>query len=459
MNRVMMGKRYIISASVMVLLLFAGGCKQQAGDYRERAGDPDLYRRAVKKLSDVIVYDIFSPPVASRIYAYAAIAGYEGMAPQVHGYLSLAGQLNQLELPPQPAADLEYCFPVSSLWAFLKVSKALVFSEEQIGELEAEIVRELRAGGVPERVLKRSLAYGDEVASHILVWASKDNYKQTRTFPKYTIRSEPNFWRPTPPDYMEGIEPHWNKIRPLVLDSANQFVPPPPTPFSLDVHSQFYRELMEVYQIGQQLDSFQVEIASFWDCNPYVSHHHGHAMFATKKITPGGHWIGITSIASKDAGLDFMGTTELFACTSIVLFDGFISCWDEKWRSILIRPETLINQYVDEDWLPLLQTPPFPEHTSGHSVISAASATMLTHLLGDNFHFIDSTEVEFGLGVRVFDSFRQASDEAAVSRLYGGIHFMPAIEYGVMQGNQVGDLIVSRLRTRPREQGDPVASN
>jgi hypothetical protein len=171
-------------------------------------------------------------------------------------------------------------------------------------------------------------------------------------------------------------------------------------------------------------------------------------MFATKKITPGGHWIGITAIASRQANLDLMKTVETYARVSISLADAFIVCWDEKWRSILIRPETVINEYVDEDWVPFLQTPPFPEYTSGHSVISTAAAYTLTDLLGEKFHFADTTEKEYGLTVREFDSFIEASQEAAISRLYGGIHYMPAIKNGVAQGQKVGNYIIENLATR-----------
>ena len=286
------------------------------------------------------------------------------------------------------------------------------------------------------------------VADHVLEWADKDNYKQTRTFPKYTVQSEVDAWKPTPPDYMEGIEPHWNKIRPFVIDSATQFVPAPPTPYDMDKNSQFYKELMEVYETGINLDEEQEAIAQFWDCNPYVSHHAGHAMFATKKITPGGHWMGITAIATRKSGSSFVETVEAYAKVSIALADAFISCWDEKWRSILIRPETVINQFIDEEWAPLLQTPPFPEYTSGHSVISTAAAVTLTNHFGEKFSFLDTTEVEFGLPPRSFNSFMDASAEAAISRLYGGIHYMPAIDNGVTQGKDVGNFIVNNLQTR-----------
>ena len=205
---------------------------------------------------------------------------------------------------------------------------------------------------------------------------------------------------------------------------------------------------MEVFNVINGLTEEQVEIAKFWDCNPYVTHHKGHSMFATKKITPGGHWIGITSIATRKAKSSFADTINAYANVSIALFDAFISCWDEKWRTLVVRPETLINEHYDEEWLPLLQTPPFPEYTSGHSVISRAAAVTLTKIYGDNFSFVDTTEIAYGLPERSYKSFIHASEEAAISRLYGGIHYMMAITEGVSQGQKVGSYIASRLKTK-----------
>ena len=289
----------------------------------------------------------------------------------------------------------------------------------------------------------------EAVAQHVLNWADGDNYKQTRTFPKHPVTEQDAFsWKPTPPGYMDAIEPHWNQIRPFVIDSATQFIPVRPTEIDLEEGSPFYEEVMEVYKVGNELSDEQAEIASFWDCNPYVMNVTGHVMFATKKITPGGHWIGIVKIATRQAGNNMLETAETYARTSIALADAFISCWDEKYRSNLIRPETIINIHIDPDWQPLLQTPPFPEYTSGHSVISRAAAVALTDLYGDTFPFVDSTEVAYGLPPRSFESFIAASEEAAVSRLYGGIHYMPAIDNGVAQGEKVGDFIVANLKTR-----------
>ena len=412
--------------------------------------DPALIHHSMKKLTDVIVYDIFSPPVASRIYAYPSIAAYEVLIHDHPDYQSLAGQLNGLESVPAPETGQEYCYPLASLHAFLTAGKAFIFSEDEIDQYEKTLYTEYE-DVLSDEVYERSMDYGTAVAQHILDWSSKDNYKQTRSYPKFTVSDEPGRWQPTPPDYMDGIEPHWQNMRPFVLDSANQFPPPPPTKFSLDEDSQFYKELMQVYETGVNLDEDQTDIASFWDCNPYVSHHQGHVMFATKKITPGGHWMGISSIVAQQEHADLMKSIETYTLVAISLYDGFISCWAEKYRSSLIRPETVINTSIDEDWVPLLQTPPFPEYTSGHSVISSSAAITLTDLYGPNVHFMDSTEAEYGLPPRQFTSFIEASEEAAISRLYGGIHYMPAIENGIEQGRKVGRYVIEKLKTRKEE--------
>lgn len=438
---------------VLATTLILTACQEDVNpNYQEEAADPELYHRSMKKLTDVMVHDIFSPPVAARIYSYSSIAGYEAMAAGDPNYQTLAGQLRDLTAVPQPAKDQEYCFPVAALVAQVQVGKSLIFSEEKIDAFEEELMQEIAAIKMPAAVLDRSIAYGQTVADHVMAYYDGDQYKQTRTYPKFSINDEGWRWQPTPPDYMDGIEPSWRVIRPFTLDSAEQYKPLPPTEYSEDKNSKWYEEVMEVYHaLGDPNDPEYAErkaIAEFWDCNPYVSNVVGHVMFASKKISPGGHWINIVGITARKANANFAETAEAYALTSVALMDGFISCWDEKYRSALLRPETFINRHIDEEWRPLLQTPPFPEHTSGHSVISRASAIVLTDLFGDNFAFDDDSEVEFGLPVRSFSSFLQASEEAAVSRLYGGIHYRPAIDYGVEQGENVGKHVLSRVQTR-----------
>ena len=417
-------------------------------NYKEQLSDPELFQAAMQNLTDIVVYDIFSPPVASRVYLYPSVAAYEIMAYfNSDNFYSLKGQVKELRnipIPENPNIDPN----LAAIFSFNQVGKALIFSEKKMEIFETNFDNKLKDFGVPSRVINASKEYADKVSKSILDWASKDMYSQTRTFPKYSILEGDRFWKPTPPDYMDGIEPHWPKIRTMVLDSSNQFPPKDPIPFDLKKGSPFHKQLMEVYQVTNSLTEEQTNIAKFWDCNPYVSHHKGHAMFATKKITPGGHWIGITAIATRKAKSSFEDTINAYVNVSIALFDAFISCWDEKWETLVVRPETLINQYYDEEWLPLLQTPPFPEYTSGHSVISRAAALTLTDLFGENFDFVDTTEVSYGLPSRSYKSFINASEEAAISRLYGGIHYMMAITEGVVQGQNVGDFIVKNIQTK-----------
>jgi len=361
-------------------------------------------------------------------------------------YRSLAGQLNGFEKGKFTASE-EVFFPLAALAAYYEVAQALIFSEETLLQHRDETFTKFKKA-LSSKAYKASLALGHDVAAHILDYASKDNYHQSRSFEKYSIRKLEGTWQPTPPVYMEGIEPHWMKIRPFFLDSAAQFKSLPPTSYSSDPASKFYQEAYEVFNIKQNLTPEQTDIAMFWDCNPYKMNVKGHVMFAEKKITPGGHWMAIAGIASQKDGRDWKGTAEALAFTGISLMDGFIACWDEKYRSVLVRPETFINQYIDEEWVPLLQTPPFPEYTSGHSVISTAASIALTHLFGDDFEFEDTAEIPYGLPSRTFSSFKAAAEEAAISRLYGGIHYMPAITEGTAKGKKVGEHLINKVSTR-----------
>ena len=437
---------------VIIVGLLSGSCStSETKNWEKKSADPAYIHRSIKQITDVIVQDIYSPPVASRTYAYISIAGYEAA---IHGstkYLSLAGQLNALSPLPKPDPGKQYSFHLASVHSILAVGKSMVSSEKKIEEFHKKIMEEFKASGMPDEVFQNSISFGDQVAGHILAWAAKDNYKQTRSFSKFSISDDDNSWKPTPPSYMKAVEPHWNKIRTFLIDSAQQFKPFPPTPFSSDKNSQFYKEALDVHKKGLDLSSEQIEIANFWDCNPFKMNINGHVMFATKKISPGGHWINITRLASKKSNADFIQSAEAYASLSITLADSFISCWDEKYRSNVIRPETFINQYIDENWMPLLQTPPFPEYTSGHSVASTASAVMLSKLFGENFSYDDSTEVEFGIPVRKFQSFKQAAKEAAISRFYGGIHFMPSITNGMEEGNKIGEFVSQRLKTKKND--------
>ncbi|MEM9918742.1 MAG: vanadium-dependent haloperoxidase [Bacteroidota bacterium] len=396
-----------------------------------------------EKLTEVIVEDIFTPPVASRIYAYPNIAAYEVLRQDKEGYKSLVGQLHGLE--PFETADEEVYLPLSAATAFTTVARELVFGQEKIEEQESAYLKVVQEVGIPLALYEQSVEYGRKIGQHFVQWAAKDGYLERTALPQYTLEEEAGKWKPTPPAYMPAIEPHWNTLRTFALDSAQQFPPLQPTAFDTIVGSTFYKETLEVYETVRQLDEERTAIAKFWDCNPNVAHVQGHLTFFDQKISPGGHWVSIAGIVIRNKNMEMIEGARVLAVLTFSLADAFISCWDAKYQTGVIRPETYINKYIDTGWKPLLQTPAFPEYTSGHSVVSSTAAQILTELVGDQVAFVDSTEVKYGLPARSYKSFEQASEEAAISRLYGGIHYMPAIENGVRQGKKIGQYIIQTI--------------
>jgi len=194
---------------VTIGILFLVSCKDNSGSYKTKVQESEYFHRAMKEITDRIVHDIFSPPVASRIYTYATVAGYEAIIHQDKNYRSLAGQLNGLKEFPQPDSTKEYCYPLAATQAMLKVGRTLIFSEADLDKFYVVEMQKFKDAGVPDDVFERSVAFGDSVAKHVMTWSSKDNYKQSRSFPKYTIQHDPATWQPTPPAYMDAVEPHW----------------------------------------------------------------------------------------------------------------------------------------------------------------------------------------------------------------------------------------------------------
>ncbi len=433
--------------SLILVTIFLGSCASEEQKPIEISALD--YHNAVDRITNIMVHDIFSPPVASRIYAYSNIAAYEIIAQNNDAFPSFSSTYKNFTAIPAPDTTKQINYRLAALVAQLETGKKLIFSEDDISTYQDSLYTTWEQQNPV--IFRNSKEYGLQVVGHMTQWINSDNYKETRTMPKFSVHSDdPSRWQPTPPTYMDGIEPHWEKIRTFALDSASQFRPQPHPEFSLSEGSDFYNELMEVYNVRQEMDktgdeSEEIQMARFWDCNPYVSTQRGHLMFATKKITPGGHWMGVCKIAAKKSNLSFEETIYAYTATSITIADAFISCWEEKYRSELIRPETLINKYIDENWKPVLQTPPFPEYPSGHSVVSGAAAVVLTQIFGEDFHYEDDTEVQFGLPVRSFTSFEQAAEEAALSRLYGGIHYRAAIDKGLVQGRNIGFYMVEDL--------------
>jgi len=397
------------------------------------------------QLTNVIIYDVFTPPVAARIYGYTSLAAYEAIRYADPKYNSITAQLKGFGAPPEPESGKKYNYTLAATKAFFTVAHKVTFSVDTLKKYEDKVFARFK-DNLDEETYNRSVEFGEKVGKMILKRANVDDYPQTRGKPKYLGSSDPGKWRPTPPDYMDGVEYCWGQMHTLLLDSSGMFPPPGPPAYSDDKNSVFFKQAQEVYDQNKSLTAEQKTIATYWDDNPFVVVHNGHMMFADKKITPGGHWIGITSIACKQSHADAVKTAQAYALTSVALFESFITCWGVKYKYSTERPVSVINEKIDHNWLPLLQTPPFPEYTAGHSTISAASATVLTHEFGDNYAFQDTSDRKYIGLQRHFDSFNKAAAETAMSRFYGGIHFKNSSLMGAEQGKKVGEYIWQKLK-------------
>lgn len=431
----------ILSLLGALLLLFAIGC--QVPEKKKLFDKNEVQHYCVQQLTNVIVYDIFAPPVASRIYAYSNLAFYEALRSADNTAPSLAAQFKGFAAMPSPTAGASYDYNLSAATAFLKVSEALVFSKDSVRQSIKKMQSQFE--DLDKAVFDRSVQFGEAVANVVIDRSKQDNYKVTRGMPRYSVFAEVGKWQQTPPDYSDAAEPYWKLIQPLRMDSASQCRPPEPPAYDTSKGSDYYKEVMEVYEVRKKLTKEQDSIAIYWDDNPFVTQHKGHLTFANKKTTPVGHWMGITSILCQQyAKGNALLTAKAFGLTSAAIFDAFISCWDEKYRSRTVRPITVIREWMDPVWEPILQTPPFPEYTSGHSVTSAAAGTVLQHIFGE-VSFLDTTELPY-LGMqRSFTSPKAAAAEASISRLYGGIHYRAALEQGSLQGERVGALFTNLL--------------
>ena len=372
----------------------------------------------------------FSPPVASRAFGYAGVALYESLVPGISGAGTLAGRLNGLVRGPRPA-DPAYHWPTVANSALASILRHLFpttpsANAAAIDELERRFSREAQAM-LPPGILRRSKARGTEAARHIFEWSKSDGGHEAflRNFPPYAPPSGPGLWEPTPPDFSGALQPFWGRNRPFLLPSGEACAPGPPPSYSEHSGSPFYAEAQECYRVVRDLTPEQEAIARFWSDDPGLT------------PTPPGHSISLVTqvVRELDSALD--QAAEAYAKVGIAVADAFISCWRTKYRYNLLRPVTYIQRLLDRHWMPLLITPPFPEYTSGHSVQAAAAAQVLTDLFGDRA-FTDRTHSARGLPPRSFTSFTEAAQEAAISRLYGGIHFRAAVERGLEQGICVG---------------------
>jgi hypothetical protein len=386
----------------------------------------------------------YSPPVASRSFAYLGVAAYQAVASGSTSLVSLEGQLNDLKsLPPRDPtkrysdAVITHCVMASAVKSFFgntgPTGQRVMAAAEK--KLKGEAL-----SGLSDDVVAASLAYGEALKVAIMEWSAGDGGAviENMGFPMaYDLTAGPAHWIPTSAIRQQQMPllPNWGKNRTFAMPSGATCGLPPPPEYSEDPSSEFHRQAKDVYETGKNLTPEQEAIARFWSDDPMLS------------PTPPGHWIAIAAdlLDQEKAGLD--RTAEVMMRLGVAMADGFIGCWNTKFQYDLLRPVTYIKRVIDPKWEPLLITPPFPEYPSGHSTESGAAAAVLTSLYGENFAFADRSHERDGLGTRNFPSFQAAAEEAGLSRFYGGIHFRAAVERGLEQGRCIAQYTIA-LRTR-----------
>lgn len=376
----------------------------------------------------------FSPPVASRALGYAGLTLYESLVNGMPEYQSLAGVLNEFKGVPKPEMGKDYHWILVANTAQVNITKNLYAntSKENLVSVDslAGVYNRRYQNDIDKETLNRSIKYGEAVAKAIFDYSKTDGghegYKTN--FPKdYKIATGACFWTPTA-EGMQALQPYWGKNRTFVKGNADYELPEPPR-CDAGISSIMYSQALEVYSAGKNLTPEQKEIAIFWSDD------------AGKTFTPPGHAISITTQVIKKEKLSLDKAAEIYCKIGIAAADAFVSCWKCKFMHNVLRPVTYIRTTIDRNWVPLLDTPPFPEYTSGHSSVSGATAQVLSDYFGFNYAFTDNSHADRGLKPRSFESFYDFANEAAISRLYGGIHYRNSNDEGLKNGKRIGKAV------------------
>jgi hypothetical protein len=456
----------IAHAGTIVLGLWLGGCggggesEPIAREHQEVISPntstfPATFARQwMANLANSVKNDAISPPVAARTYAYGAVAIYESVVHGMPGYQSLAGQVNGLDSLPTPDPSLQYDWPSVLAQTMHRVvnegvytyPNRVFFEHTTLSDASLKSLGRVQLGyrhaqGVPDDVMQNSIEYADQLADALVAWSNADGYYALR-YKGWIPPKGPDKWVPTgfsdTDKVVNPVEPYFGDVRPLVLTSGDECKPAnlgiAPPAYSTDPSSDFYQQAKLVRDTEVNLDDDQREIARFWADGPGAT------------PTPPGHWLALatkfvrsTNLANAAAG---------YVWVSMGFMDSFISIWESKYDYNLLRPVTYVRKNIDPGWQPFLDTPPFPTYASGHSGVSGASAVLFTEYFG-NVPFVDDTKLRRGFAARNFASFSDAAEEAAVSRLYGGIHYDFDDNDGLDMGECVGSAIKDRVALQP----------
>jgi hypothetical protein len=427
---------------IFVLFTFIIFSCNNESTLEEQFNEADIHL-ANQTLIDISMEDIFNPPVATRVFCYPNLVAFE-----TYSHKTGVSPLNNLgwNLYENISSDtIKIDYSIAAMEAYCILAKKVVFSEYLVDSLSKKLDLKLSKSEVSKNRIEESKSYGSKVADKFLAWIAEDNYAKVKSDAFYTNKTTDSSWVLTPPNFEPALEPNWPKMRPIVIKNLADFEAKPRPVFSKEKDSDFYKNAMMVYERSKINTEAEFNIAKHWDCNPNEYVNKGHNTVFLHRISPPGHWVNIATQICKSNKSNMSKSLYTYAGVTTAMFDGIISCWNTKYSQDLIRPVTYINRYIDRTWEPYIQTPPFPEYTSGHSVASGTATSVLDYIY-ENTAFIDSTEVEFGLPVRKYNSIIEAGEEASMSRFYGGIHYKYGIDNGLAQGRKIGTHVVEQFR-------------
>ena len=365
-------------------------------------------------------------------FGYLGIGLYESVRYGIPNSVSFSTKLAQMPEMPARENNNGYAWEVSAnaaMAAMLRAFNVGLTSANlaSIDSLENAYNEKLSPSENSES-FRRSQAFGRSIAAAMHNWYLTDQLNLGNA--GYVPPVFPGAWVPTPPAFGPAVNTYYATRHTILAADQNVTAPPFPAPYSEVVNSDFYNIAKMDYDVSKTLSPDQKNIALFW-----VDQGNGIG------YTPNGHELSLTTQALEQTNANLGLAAEAYAKVSIAQRDALIVVFKAKYVYNLLRPVTYIRKVIDPAWLPLIPTPSHPEYPAAHSLITGAAMQALERVLGPNISITDHTYDFRGYPSRTYASITDAGAEAGISRLYGGIHYLPSINTGLSMGRAIGNRV------------------
>lgn len=419
--------RQLFAFTVIALLI--GSCKKNDPPYNNEVSQYPSYvlekwmnmqLRLMKNATGI------QNQAFSRHYSYSGITAVEAIAPGLPPQSNVYRRWNGLTGLPVADRFFHYYYPANVNGAMAAINRSMfpnatAADKAAIDSLESALITEFLAVQPAARISKSS-DFGKAVAAAVYNWAETDGFKNANA--PYTIPVGPGLWERTPPANANPAAPYWGNNRSVVMNSTENVHPGAPVPYSTETNSPFYLMAKQVYDVRANLTEEQKTIARYWIDVPGVS-------------APG-HWLSILAQVVHKTNTRLDKAAMAYAMTGSAINDALIVGWKWKYHYNVVRPVTYLRKVMEHTtWESFIGTPAHPDYPSGHSVVAGAGAHSFEKMFGNIGSFTDHTYDYMGFSPRTYASFEAIAQEAAQSRLYGGIHFQHALDAGLTVGKKV----------------------